>query len=181
MVDITPKSILRTNPNLMLKDVLSENLDVVFCGTAKGEASARLGYYYAGHSNKFYGILHKVGFTTHELSPNECFGINQFKVGLTDLVHTESGNDNQISKEAYEVEGFLIKMEIYKPKFIAFNGKTAASFVFGFRGVTSLVDYGLQNKKIGESRVLVLPSTSWNSRRYWDERYWFELFELCNS
>ncbi len=43
----------------MLKDVLTENLDVVFCGTAKGKASATLGFYYAGPGNKFYGILHK--------------------------------------------------------------------------------------------------------------------------
>ncbi len=32
----------------MLKDILKENLSVVFCGTAKGKASATKGFYYAG-------------------------------------------------------------------------------------------------------------------------------------
>ena len=40
----------------MLKDVLTENLDVVFCGTAKGKTSALKGYYYARTNNKFYNI-----------------------------------------------------------------------------------------------------------------------------
>jgi len=57
----------------MLKDVLTHNLDVVFCGTAKGEASARKGFYYAGPGNKFYGILHQAGFTPNKLEPKDCY------------------------------------------------------------------------------------------------------------
>lgn len=93
----------------MLKDVLIENLDVVFCGTAKGKASAKKGYYYAGPNNKFYGILHKAGFTSHVLSPAECYGINTFKIGLTDLVHVQAGNDNEINSANYEVDAFIKK------------------------------------------------------------------------
>lgn len=159
----------------MLKDVLTHNLDVVFCGTAKGEASARLGYYYAGPGNKFYGILHQVGFTPNRLIPSDCYEINHFKIGLTDLVHSEYGNDNEISDESYDVPDFIRKMAFYKPKFIAFNGKKGASFALGFKGVTSIVDYGIQDKVIGSSKVFVLPSTSGSARSFWDEKYWFEL------
>lgn len=81
----------------MLKDVLISNLDVVFCGTAKGKASARLCYYYAGPGNKFYTILHTAGFTPHKLSPESCYEINNYKIGLTDLVYNECGNDNEIN------------------------------------------------------------------------------------
>ncbi len=165
----------------MLKDVLTENLDVVFCGTAKGKASAKLGFYYAGPGNKFYGILHKAGFTSHKLLASECYDINQFGIGLTDLVHVECGNDNEISKENYQIENFILKMEKFAPKFIAFTSKTAASFALGFRGVTSLIDYGLQKQRIGNSRVFVLTSTSGSARRFWDENYWFELRELIRD
>lgn len=165
----------------MLKDVLTYNLNVVFCGTAKGEASARLGFYYAGSDNKFYGILHKTGFTPHKLEPNECYDINQFNIGLTDLVHTEFGNDNEILDSSYDVEGFFAKIEKYKPKFIAFNSKKGASFALGFRGITSLVDYGLQSINIANSKVFVLPSTSGNARRYWNEDYWFEIKRLIDK
>ncbi len=159
----------------MLKDVLADNLDIVFCGTAKGEASARLGYYYAGPGNKFYGVLSSAGFTPKRLLPSECYEVNKYKIGLTDLVHTQSGNDNEIDDESYDVEGFISKMEKYNPKIVAFTSKKAASFALGFRGVTSLIDYGLQKTQIGNSKVFVLTSTSGSARRYWDESYWLEL------
>jgi len=95
----------------MLKDVLTENLQVVFCGTAKGTKSALSGFYYAGQGNRFYTILNTAGFTPHRLSPTECYGINQYGIGLTDLVHSEYGNDNEISDESYEVDLFIEKMK----------------------------------------------------------------------
>lgn len=164
----------------MLKDVLAHNLDVVFCGTAKSEVSVRLGYYYAGPGNKFYSILHQVGFTPYKLMPSDCYKINQYKLGLTDLVHTQFGNDKDISDDSFDVPSFIEKIELYKPKYLAFNSKKGASFALGFRGVTSFVDYGLQNKVIGSSKIFVLPSTSGNARRYWDESYWLELKQLVS-
>lgn len=165
----------------MLKDVLIENLDVVFCGTAKGKASALKGFYYAGPGNKFYNILHSAGFTSNRLCPTDCYSMNEYGIGLTDLVHTEYGNDNEISKESYEVDAFIKKMKHYKPKFIAFTSKTAASYALGFKGVTSLLDYGLQSQTIGESKIFVLPSTSGKARAHWDKKFWFELKEIINS
>eukprot|EP01038_Epipyxis_sp_PR26KG_P004019 gene4019-5749_t len=165
----------------MLKDILKENLDVVFCGTAKGKASALKGYYYAGPNNKFYNVLYVAGFTPKKIEPIDCYSINQFGIGLTDLVHTEYGNDNQINKESYEVDLFIDKMKRFKPKYISFTSKAAASFALGFKGVTSVIEYGLQKQKIGESQIYVLPSTSGSARRFWDEKYWFELKELVNK
>lgn len=165
----------------MLKDVLSENLKVVFCGTAKGKASATKGSYYAGPGNKFYAVLHQAGFTPTRLLPKDCYSINKYGIGLTDLVHSESGNDKEISKESYEVDFFINKMNHFKPKYIAFTSKKAASFALGFNGVTGIIEYGLQSRMIGDSKVFVLPSTSGNARAYWDEKYWFELKELINK
>jgi len=139
----------------MLPDVLTKDLNIVFCGTAKGEASARKGFYYAGPGNRFYGVLYEVGFTPMKLEPKDCYDVNQYNIGLTDLVHAE-------------------------PKYIAFNGKKSASFFLGYRGVTSLVDFGLQDKRIGTSQIYILPSTSGSARRYWDESYWIDLYERIN-
>ena len=66
--------------------------------------------------NKFYAILYQAGFTPSRLLPTDCYSINNYGIGLTDLVHTESGNDNQISKESYEVDLFIKKMKHFKPK-----------------------------------------------------------------
>ncbi|MEX0982385.1 MAG: mismatch-specific DNA-glycosylase [Bacteroidales bacterium] len=165
----------------MIPDVLTYNLEVVFCGTAKGEASAMKGFYYAGPGNKFYGTLYKVGFTPLKLEPKDCFDINRYKIGLTDLVHTEFGNDSDISDSSYDVDEFLKKIERFQPNFVAFNGKTSASYFLGYRGITSLVDFGMQEMKIGRSQLYVLPSTSGSARRYWVESYWVELFRRINN
>ncbi|SFS39927.1 mismatch-specific DNA-glycosylase [Sphingobacterium wenxiniae] len=165
----------------MLRDVLTTNLDIVFCGTAKGKASALKGFYYAGSGNKFYSILHSAGFTPKKLEPRDCYDVGNYKIGLTDLVHNEYGNDNQISSENYDVAGFIAKMEKFQPKYIAFNGKTAASFFLGYQGVTSLVKYGIQDKTLGKSKLFVLPSTSGSSRRHWNENYWLELKKLIDE
>ena len=162
----------------MLKDILDNNLDVVFCGTAKGKTSTRKAFYYAGPGNKFYGILYQAGFTPCKLEPEDCYEIDKYKIGLTDLVHSEYGNDNEISDESYDVSAFITKMEKYQPKYIAFNSKKGASFVLGFKGVTKIVEYGLHEKTIGNSRLFVLPSTSGNARRFWNEEYWIELKKL---
>jgi len=159
----------------MIKDVLKDNLDVVFCGTARGTTSAAKGYFYAHGSNRFYGILHNAGFTPHMLRPEECFEINQYRIGLTDLVHTESGNDNEISVESYDINGFIEKMSQYAPKYIAFNGKKAASYALRYNGRTSKVQIGLQEKMIGQSKVFVLPSTSGSASKYWEDAPWFAL------
>lgn len=119
----------------MLSDVLIENLDFVFCGTAKGKTSAAKGFYYAGPGNKFYSILFEAGLTPTKLLPLDCYSINIYKIGLTDLVHTQCGNDNEISDESYEVDLFLEKMLRFQPKCIAFTSKKAASYVLGFKGV----------------------------------------------
>jgi len=70
----------------------------VFCGTAKGKKSAQSGFYYAHKRNKFYSILFEAGFTSDKLTPEQCYQINNYKIGLTDLVHKESGNDKEINK-----------------------------------------------------------------------------------
>lgn len=165
----------------MLKDVLAENLDIVFCGTAKGETSARKGFYYAGPGNKFYKILYLTGFTPRKLEPRDCFEINRYGIGLTDLVHSEFGNDRKISRESYDIEGFITKMKKYQPKYIAFNSKKGASFVLGLRGITKLVNYGLLDITIGKSKVFVLPSTSGSARKYWNDKYWFALKQLIEQ
>lgn len=165
----------------MLRDVLCENLDVVFCGTAKGEASVRLGYYYAGPGNKFYGILYEAGFIPRKLQPSECYTINDYKIGLTDLVHNQCGNDDVIDDENYDAEGFISKIEIYQPRYVAFTSKKAASFALGFKGATGVFEYGLYKQKIGKSDVFILPSTSGSARRFWDKSFWFQLSQLIKA
>ena len=78
---------------MVLPDVIVPDLKIVFCGSAAGEKSARVGAYYAGPGNKFWRVLYEVRLTPRRLQPNEFSILPQFGIGLTDLVKTVSGGD----------------------------------------------------------------------------------------
>ena len=52
-----------------LEDILTEHLNVVFCGINPGKGSAVLGLHFANRSNRFWRTLHLSGFTPHEIRP----------------------------------------------------------------------------------------------------------------
>jgi double-stranded uracil-DNA glycosylase len=161
----------------ILRDCLAPDLDVVFCGTAAGNRSAERGHYYAGAGNKFWPTLYAVGLTSLCLTPNEDFRVLEFRIGLTDLVKHHSGNDGSLAHDMYDVAGFEERILEFAPRYVAFNGKESAAVYLGKK--TRCVPYGLlQEHKIGQTRIFVLPSTSGSARRYWDENEWRKLADL---
>src|SRR3954452_118477 len=80
----------------VLDDVLAPGLRVVFCGTAPGRASAAQGAYYAHPQNRFWRVLHEVGFTPRQLRPEEFREVLQYGLGLTDIAKHTFGLDSQL-------------------------------------------------------------------------------------
>jgi TDG/mug DNA glycosylase family protein len=155
----------------ILPDLLPPNLKVVFCGTAAGTMSARMGAYYANPGNKFWRILHETGLTPRQLAPQEFPILPQYGLGLTDLAQHTFGNDTDLRPHDFDVAAFRDKMLRYAPRVIAFNSKRAA--LEFFRRKT--VGYGQQPETLGESAIFVLPSTSGLACGAWDAAYWHEL------
>ena len=156
-------------PPDVLPDVLGPGLHVVFCGSAAGAVSARVGAYYAGPGNRFWPTLHRVGLTPRLLAPAEFRTVLRYGIGLTDLCKTESGADTDLSREADDAAGACREdRPQYRPAVLAFNGKRAARVFLG----AETLDYGEQTRCIGETAIHVLPSTSGAARRWWDERFW---------
>ena len=161
----------------VLPDVLKPGLKIVFCGTAVGPTSARMGAYYAGRGNKFWPILFETNLTPYILDPREYQTLPKYGVGLTDLIKSQFGTDGNIKRATKEdIMSFRSKIEKYQPKAVAFNGKKAAAWFYKLKS-TREVDYGRQPEDIGLTAVFVLPSTSAASG-HWDEAPWSELEEL---
>ena len=154
----------------ILPDVLCPGLDVVFCGSGAGAASARVGAYYAGPGNRFWPTLHRIGLTPRLLAPAEFRDGPQYGFGLTDLCKTAAGSDQALPAAADDPEGLRRKIEAVAPRALAFVGKRAARVTLG-----RSVEYGLLEETIGAAAVFVLPSPSGAARRYWDEDPWFAL------
>src|SRR4051812_19404651 len=99
-----------------LPDVLVPRLDVVFCGTAVGTASALRRAYYAGPGNAFWRTLFEVGLTPRLLAPEEYLCITDFGLGLTDLAKTISGSDQILSREHFDGGALRTKVRRYRPR-----------------------------------------------------------------
>lgn len=166
--------------NAVLPDVLEEKLRVVFCGAAVGTKSAERGAYYAGPGNKFWPTLHRIGLTPRCLEPSEYRTVTQYGIGLTDLVKVKAGPDTSLRADHFDTAGFEAKIRRYRPRLLCFNGKKAAQVYLRTRGVKR-VDYGLQQPRIGDTRLFVAPSTSGAANGFWDERWWREVGEMCGA
>ena len=156
---------------MILPDVLTYNLKIVFCGTAASKKSKLLNAYYAGPGNKFWKTLHDTGLTTKRLQPQEFKKLLNYDIGLTDICKTDYGNDNELDPSKYDVNGFNSKILKYKPKIVCFNGKNAAKAYLNQKKV----DYGNQNERVGDSKIFIAPSTSGAANGFWNINIWKSL------
>ena len=163
-----PRPMTAPTPPDVLPDVLGPGLRVVFCGSAAGAVSARMGAYYAGPGNMFWPTLYRVGLTRRVLVPAEFRTVLRYGIGLTDLCKTGSGSDAELSRHADDAAALAAKIVKHRPAVLAFNGKRAARVFLG----AETLDYGEQARRIGETAIHVLPSTSGAARRWWDETFW---------
>lgn len=148
--------------------MIAPGLRAVFCGTALGAASARVGAPYAGRGNKFWPTLHAVGLTPRRLEPAEFRELPRWGIGLTDLCKTRSGSDAEIGSGGFDVSRLAVLMKDFHPGWLAFNGKRAAQVALGRKRL----DYGPQEAELGGVRTYVLPSTSGAASGNWDIEWW---------
>lgn len=163
-----------------LPDVLRDNLDVVFVGTAAGRRSAMLGIYYAGGGNLFWPTLWQVGLTPRRFSQADFAKLQNLGIGFTDLSKSACGMDRDVVVTRDDLEAFTEKMRTYTPRAIAFTGKKAAGLWLHRR--TDRIRYGRQKPRADRAcEVFVLPSPSSAARRYWSIAPWHELADWLRA
>ena len=153
-------------------DVLEPGARLVLCGINPGRASAAAGAPFAHPRNDFWRLLHAAGFTPRLLAPQEAHELAALGIGLTNAARrtTRGSGDLRRADFAGAAERLEQLAATLRPQVIAFVGKAAYNGVFGGRS-----DLGLQERKLGDAAVFVLPSTSpANAAVSWDERLrWF--------
>ncbi|MCE5232466.1 MAG: mismatch-specific DNA-glycosylase [Mizugakiibacter sp.] len=163
-------------PRHVLPDLLQPGLELVFCGTAAGRASAEAGAYYAHPGNFFWRTLHAVGLTSRRLAPQEFPSLLDYGIGLTDLAKRHYGNDDELPDGAFDVLALRRKIARHAPRYVAFTSKNAAQAYCGHA-----VRYGAQDWRIAATAVFVLPSPSGQARRFWDPAPWRALAAALES
>lgn len=178
---------MRSSPSEILPDYLRPGLRVVFVSTVVGDTSALKGHYYSRRGNAFWELLFQSRIVDRPLKPEDDVQVNDFGVGLTDIVkHTHTSNDVNLSRYDLKKGAGVVrrKMRQCRPVVVCFNGKNAFRAFFGR---TSKPHYGPADERIGDSLVFTVPSTSGRvpANRLLDGRTrleWFvELNKLLNA
>ena len=153
-------------------DVLGPGIRVVFCGINPGHWSAAARAPFANPRNDFWRLLHAAGFTPRVLLPQESQELLAYEVGLTNAARrtTRGAGDLRKADFAGAAERLEEVARAYHPRVIGFVGKKAYTGVYGGRA-----DHGLQDGRLGDTSLFVLPSTSpANAAVSWEERLrWF--------
>ena len=162
-------------------DVLGPGLSVVFCGINPGRWSAAAASHFANPRNDFWRLLADAGLTPRQLSPDEQWELLELGYGLMNAAErtTPGSSDLRRADFAGAAERLDAIAEELSPRFIAFVGKAAYQGAFRERP-----DLGLQERRLGETVLFVLPSTSpANAAVPYEERVrWFRaLAELVSA
>jgi TDG/mug DNA glycosylase family protein len=170
---VTPKRSPSPKPPSAVPDVLAPGLRVVFCGINPGRVSAAAGAHFANPRNDFWRLLHAAKFTPRLYAPEEQQEVLKQGIGITNAAYRTtrgSGDLRRIDFEGASERLERIAREL-RPRWIGFVGKEAYRGTFGERP-----ESGVQERRLGETQLFVLPSTSpANAAVPWLERErWFQ-------
>jgi TDG/mug DNA glycosylase family protein len=163
-------------PESAVPDVLDTDLRVVFCGINPGRVSAAAGAHFANSRNDFWRLLHAAGFTSRLYQPHDQHDVLSEGIGLTNAAsRTTAGSSDLRRADFAGAAARLARLAAdLRPAWLAFVGKEAYRGAFGERA-----DFGEQSRRLRDTRLFVLPSTSpANATVPWEERLrWFAELE----
>jgi TDG/mug DNA glycosylase family protein len=157
----------------VLPDRLKPGLKLVFCGTAAGRQSALQQAYYAHGQNKFWKTLYEVGLTPNLFSPHDYEKLWELGIGLTDIAKFVYGMDHQLPRDALgpkAVAALQARIGKVKPAILAFTSLNGGRKVMGAGAVA-----GEQPRRLGDTRIFILPSPSPLAANHWDIEPWRDL------
>ena len=160
--------------------MLAPGLDVVFCGINPGFHSDAKAAHFANPRNDFWRLLHAAGFTPRVVNPADQDDVLRYGVGITNAAYrtTRGSSDLRKGDFAGSAERLERLARELRPRAIGFVGKEAYRGTFGKRP-----ELGVQERKLGDTELFVLPSTSpANAAVPWNERLrWFRELAAASS
>jgi double-stranded uracil-DNA glycosylase len=119
--------------------------------------SAAAAAHFANPRNDFWRLLHEAGFTPRLVAPAEQFEVLRYGIGLTNAAYRTTPGSGDL--RATDFAGAAERLERLAvelgPRAIGFVGKEAYRGPFRERP-----ELGLQERRLGETLLFVLPSTS---------------------
>ncbi|AIX49294.1 MULTISPECIES: G/U mismatch-specific DNA glycosylase [Pantoea] len=154
-------------PDHDIRDILSHDLQVLFCGINPGKSSAHTGYHFAHPGNRFWKVIYLAGFTRELLKPEQERRLLETGCGITALVERPTTQASELSGDELRDGGLRLQDKIlrYQPRALAVLGKDAYQRAFRQRKV----EWGEQPQPLMETRIWVLPNPSGLNRASLEE------------
>ncbi len=146
-----------------LTDYLRPGLDLVIVGINPGTRSAAAGRHYAGPGNHFWPLLFESGLVSEPLTHVDDVRVLEWSIGLTNIVDRPSPSITDLSPQELRDGAVVLREKLLwaEPRFACFNGKRIYEVFAGHP-----CKFGLQDEKVGATRLYVMPSTSARTAAY---------------
>jgi len=133
---------------------------VLFVGINPGVRSALTGHHFAGYSNRFWKLLHQSGLVPEPVTYLDDDRLPEWGYGITNVVARATPGIDELKPEEYAAGRLRLRAKVrrYHPDIVAFVGITVYRAMFPDR--SGPVTMGLQQERLGDAAVFVLPNTS---------------------
>ena len=156
-----------------LPDLLAPGLRLVFVGLNPSSYSAREGHYFANPRNRFWKAFNGSSLLPPEMgrpcTPSQDFELLAYGIGFTDVVKRPTPQGSGLKASDYRRWAPLLRNKLVRfgPQMVCFHGLMAykAYLQYG-ENEKAAPDLGVQSRRIGSSRVFVVPNPSPANARY---------------
>ena len=150
--------------NRTVPDLIAPDLDVLFCGINPGLYSGATRRHFAKPGNRFWKVLHQAGFTQRQLQPWEEDELIAGGCGIICFCKRTTARADELTREEIVDGGreVVAKVRKYKPRILAVLGIGAYKTAYE----KNEAKLGLQDEKIGDTRIWLLPNPSGLNAHY---------------
>ena len=144
---------------LGLPDHIEPGARVLFVGINPGLRSAAVGHHFAGHSNRFWKLMHESGLLPDRLTHEDDARLPRYGYGITNLVRRATPGIDSLRAEEYTRgrRALLARIRRHRPEVVALVGVTIYRALFPG---AKIGHPGLRRERLAGSAVFVLPNPS---------------------
>jgi len=139
---------------------------VLFVGINPGVRSALTGHHFAGFSNRFWKLLYQSRLVPEPVTYVDDDRLPEWGFGITNVVARATPGIDELKPEEYVAGRLRLRAKVrrHRPEIVAFVGITVYRALYPER--RGPVAMGLQEERLGETAVFVLPNPSGRNANY---------------
>jgi TDG/mug DNA glycosylase family protein len=149
-----------------LRDRIAPDVRVLFVGINPGVRSSLTGHHFAGFSNRFWKLLFESRLVPEAIGFTDDGRLPDWGYGITNIVPRPTPGIDTLTREEYAAGRVRLRRKIlrHRPAIVAMVGVTVFRAMYPER--KGPVALGLQQERIGTSRLFVLPNPSGRNANY---------------